>query len=816
MSPSNQRERIASERFAAFFAEVRERFVERDDLVTQIALALLGREHVLVTGPPGTGKSALVAATLGRIVHEDSGEPSLFAKQFTESTVQTELIGPVDFRTLTETGRMEHFTDEGMLGAVHAFLDEVLDGRDMLLRSTLNILEERELKQGSRITRGLIECAVMTSNRYLAEVLEESRVALLAFVDRIAFVGFVPRGFAHPERLNALVAATLDDRHRLVQRLTVEDVDALQDLVDQVLVPRSVLEAAVALGRAFDERTAQLERTDPTFSATRYFSTRAYIRLAKLLRVVVVYDRATRDRSRPLVATREDLGALRLSLMLAGPDPEDVDRLLEAEAEPRERRQLSLMRAELDVFRECLRSLPPAERQELEKAEPVSPPVERQEPEERDHDSVASELRGASAPEVVDPEPPAALAPLAEAVLALASRPGELRAIVEVADIAEALERDHPAHRDAFVRARSRALEALAETVAFGSLPGQHSHELRAESPPEAFLASFEAHLRSLEAASELRERLQAAGALSEAATAADEPFAAARVRVEEELATLTDRWAHSSVAGSNDAPPGERLRQVSHALEPVIVRMSPFEERVHALGSVPRVARRALGQRVAPLLRATYAALERPTREHLVAQVADALSVLGRLSLVADVPPKEHLGWMIEALVRGSGSPPSAETADLRGYRSLRGEDRMPLTFALAELVELLACSAQQPWEGDLGEVRDRAAGLPVELRERLAACDLDRLESLADFLELWAQNDVDREALLGVAFDERALLRCSLEARLVTALLPLASERAAALSARFRQLAEALLAELDRERRAVVDERWASATGA
>ena len=86
-----------------------------------------------MTGPPGTAKSALAAAILGRIVDEGSGQPSLFARQFTESTVQTDLIGPIDFKTQTDTGRTEHFTDEGILGSHHAFLDEVFDGRDMLL-----------------------------------------------------------------------------------------------------------------------------------------------------------------------------------------------------------------------------------------------------------------------------------------------------------------------------------------------------------------------------------------------------------------------------------------------------------------------------------------------------------------------------------------------------------------------------------------------------------------------------------------------------------------------------------------------------------
>src|SRR5215470_10834845 len=162
----------AANRFVAFFRELHDTFIERDDLLKQIALALLAREHLLMTGPPGTAKSKLAQAVLGRILCEQTHLPSVFSRQFTESTVQTDLVGPINFKTLMETGRTQHFTDEGMLGAVHAFLDEVFDGRDMLLRAALNVLQERELKQGATTTQGAIEVALMTSNRYLAEIME--------------------------------------------------------------------------------------------------------------------------------------------------------------------------------------------------------------------------------------------------------------------------------------------------------------------------------------------------------------------------------------------------------------------------------------------------------------------------------------------------------------------------------------------------------------------------------------------------------------------------------------------------------------------
>ncbi len=125
--PEPARVTLAGDRFVAFFHELQAVFVEREALLGQMALALLAKEHVLLTGPPGTAKSQISSAVLGRILDEYTGLPSLFARQFTESTVQTDLVGPINFKTLMETGRTEHFTDQGMLGAVHAFLDEVFD-----------------------------------------------------------------------------------------------------------------------------------------------------------------------------------------------------------------------------------------------------------------------------------------------------------------------------------------------------------------------------------------------------------------------------------------------------------------------------------------------------------------------------------------------------------------------------------------------------------------------------------------------------------------------------------------------------------------
>src|SRR5678809_1245163 len=233
----------ASSSFRRFFVELKEAFIEREALFTQIELGLLCKEHVLIIGPPGTAKSAVAGAVLGRITDEKNGRPSMFSKQIAENTVQTDLIGPVDFKVLTETGRTEYLTEDGMLGATFTFLDEVFDGRDMLLRSILNVLYERELKHGRRITSGRIETVLMTSNRYLSEVLARSNELLLAFADRLSFICFVPKSFARrSSRAAMLQRSARAQRPDLRATLTLQQLEVLKHAVEQVKVSSQMME----------------------------------------------------------------------------------------------------------------------------------------------------------------------------------------------------------------------------------------------------------------------------------------------------------------------------------------------------------------------------------------------------------------------------------------------------------------------------------------------------------------------------------------------------------------------------------------------
>src|SRR5205085_65183 len=86
--------------------------------------------------------------------------------------------------------------------------------------------------------------------------------------------------------------------------------------------------------------------------------TRTAVRLGRALRAFCIYDRILRGGDRPLEVVDDDLVALRLTLLLSGPPIEGVPQLLARETDARERRQLSILRTEREIFDRCLARVP--------------------------------------------------------------------------------------------------------------------------------------------------------------------------------------------------------------------------------------------------------------------------------------------------------------------------------------------------------------------------------------------------------------------------------------------------------------------------
>ena len=152
--------------------------VGREPLAELIVLAAVAQEHLLVIGPPGTAKSAVVrrvAQTLGGRYFE------YLLGRFTEPS---EIFGTVDLKKLKE-GTVE--TDvAGMLPEADiAFLDEIFLGSTAILNTLLGVLNERQFRRGHTRLQCPLRVCVGAANG-----LPEDE-ALAAFGDRFLLHAFV-------------------------------------------------------------------------------------------------------------------------------------------------------------------------------------------------------------------------------------------------------------------------------------------------------------------------------------------------------------------------------------------------------------------------------------------------------------------------------------------------------------------------------------------------------------------------------------------------------------------------------------------------
>jgi MoxR-like ATPase len=866
--------RAASERFRGFFHELERTFVEREDLLAQVALALLAREHVLMTGPPGTAKSGIAAAVLGRIVDERTGQPSVFARQFTESTVQTDLVGPIDFKTLMQTGRTEHFTDEGMLGAVHAFLDEVLDGRDMLLRTTLNVLQERELKQGTKTTAGQIECALMTTNRYLAEVLEGSRETLLAFVDRIAFVSFVPKGFTEQTSLGRVVRTQIGlARKPLVSLLTIQDLDVLQAAADRVVVPDEICTALCVLLEHLDGDLAAAGKHDPTFQPTRYLSTRTAVRLGRILRAVCVYDAIMTGNERAFEVEHKDLAMLRLSLLLSGPNHAKLGALLEKETDPRERRQLSILRTEREIFDRVLVRLPKptkkvvapqsADLKGLEKAVAKAVPAASATPllETAAKLAQVSDAGGPGSMEAASLLD-STLAHLAERSLRTGTTAGagpttgldgdDASPIVdELALLAEGLEKASGRARPVARWLRGRAIRILLDAAALSSSKVGAALDAR---PSHAPTPAEIDHLvdRSIAPLERILDRcatLRAAGA--EEAAKDEGPgraVATAALRVEDEVALVCESGFHATVAAALARLGSEQLGVLLTALGPALADIDRHGARLAKLGARPDALRaRVVAPRIEPLVREAFERVSGGDRLELVTQVGTLLQQLADSNLKATIPKATILRFAAQALTRterrrpSTSAPSPGAQANFEAYRVLRGmEQRVSLSYTMVELALRIAPERPLPTgpaEELVASVGSFIGGLPDDLRNAIVELDLARIDRALTLVEAWwkglaaeaaaalatgqpsrvdgAVATLAESKFFHVTRDESALLRFALESRVVGDVFPEALERVSALRGRIDAVEAESSKVLGTLRRHRADAAWSELLG-
>lgn len=203
-----------------------QKYVEREKEIEAILIALLSRQHVLLIGSPGTGKSALVSE-LGKIFNG----VNYFQWLLTRFSTPEELFGPLSIKAL-EQGVYERNTFGKLPEAHLAFLDEIFKANSAILNSLLTLINERIFYNNGGIVQSPLITIVGSSNEY-----PEEGEGLEALFDR-----FILRFEVDYIKNEQSFIQMLQGNNQFLQppTMTLDELAQLQFFADMVNVPSEV------------------------------------------------------------------------------------------------------------------------------------------------------------------------------------------------------------------------------------------------------------------------------------------------------------------------------------------------------------------------------------------------------------------------------------------------------------------------------------------------------------------------------------------------------------------------------------------------
>ncbi len=121
-------------------------FLDKQEIIRLLIVSAIAGEHMVLVGPPGTAKSALIRM-FARLV-----DATYFEYLLTRFTEPNEIFGPVDIKEFRE-GRYTRRTERMLPDAQIVFLDEIFKSNSAILNSLLTVLNERRFSNGAEVRR---------------------------------------------------------------------------------------------------------------------------------------------------------------------------------------------------------------------------------------------------------------------------------------------------------------------------------------------------------------------------------------------------------------------------------------------------------------------------------------------------------------------------------------------------------------------------------------------------------------------------------------------------------------------------------------
>src|SRR5688572_14163254 len=119
-------------------------FLDKQEIMRLMTISAIAGEHMVIVGPPGTAKSAMIDMFAKLI------DARYFEYLLTRFTEPNELFGPVDISAFRE-GRYTRRLENMLPTAEIVFLDEIFKSNSAILNSLLHVINERKFQNGPEV-----------------------------------------------------------------------------------------------------------------------------------------------------------------------------------------------------------------------------------------------------------------------------------------------------------------------------------------------------------------------------------------------------------------------------------------------------------------------------------------------------------------------------------------------------------------------------------------------------------------------------------------------------------------------------------------
>lgn len=214
--------------------ELNHGLIERQEAVKLSLLAALASEHMLLVGPPGTGKS-MIARRISECFNGSGtgAENEYFEYLLTKFSTPEEIFGPLSISEL-KADRFKRNT-AGYLPTVKvAFLDEIFKASSSILNALLTILNERIYHNGTERQKVPLQSLIAASNE-----LPDGQDELNALYDRFlvrCFVDYVSAD-SLPRFFDTATGETL------AAYINEDELDSIRSAACSVNIPKVIQEA---------------------------------------------------------------------------------------------------------------------------------------------------------------------------------------------------------------------------------------------------------------------------------------------------------------------------------------------------------------------------------------------------------------------------------------------------------------------------------------------------------------------------------------------------------------------------------------------